>query len=233
MQADPFQSVREFEHELCAYTGAHYAVAVNSCTMALLLACAWFREFRPEHGVDTISLPKLTYVGVPQSVIHAGFGVEWRDEDWQGEYRLDPFPVWDSARRFTVGMFNMKTTFEHDGHVTKKHVHRFESTTRFQCVSFHVSKILGHSQGGAILHNHPEADGWLRRARFDGRTEGVPADQDSFNMLGWHCYMSPDVAAQLRFKLSVLPNHNPDLPRSNYPDLSRFPVFLGKTASAR
>ena len=33
-----FQVVRDFEAALCEYTGAPYAVAVNSCTMALLLA---------------------------------------------------------------------------------------------------------------------------------------------------------------------------------------------------
>lgn len=231
MRADPFQAVRAFEADLVAYTGAPYAVAVNSCTMALLLACAWFREYRPEHGIHTISLPAHTYVGCPQSVIHAGFEVEWREESWSGEYQLEPLPVWDSARRFTKDMFKTKVTIAReddapcDSYV--KHVEHLDGT-RFQCLSFHISKILGHSQGGAILHNHPEADAWLRRARFDGRTEAVPASADQFDMIGWHCYMSVDVAAALRWKLSVLPDHNADLPCSDYPDLSKFPIFSGK-----
>jgi hypothetical protein len=78
-----FSVVKQFEDEVAKYTGAPYCVAVNSCTMALLLACAY-------HKVGEVSLPKLTYNGVPMSVIHAGGRVTFRDEDWQGEYQLSP-----------------------------------------------------------------------------------------------------------------------------------------------
>ena len=217
MQADPFQSVREFERELCEYTGAPYAVAVNSCTMAILLACAWMRTTFA--GPIEVTLPKLTYVGVPYSVLHAGFRVGWRDEDWQGEYEIGRLNIFDAARRFTQGMFDPGAA-RGDSLPTRS---CFEL---LQCVSFHNSKILGHTQGGAILHNVAEADPWLRRARFDGRTEGVLANEDSFTQFpAWHAYMSPDVAAALRWKLSTLPAHNADLPRSDYPDLSKFAIF--------
>ena len=91
---------------------------------------------------------------------------------------------------------------------------------QMQCVSFHVSKILGDSQGGAILHDNEEADEWLRRARFDGRS-----DSDQVQYPSWHAYISPDVAARLLWKLSFLPKHNADLPRSEYPDLSTMEYF--------
>ena len=41
----------------------------------------------------------------------------------------------------------------------------------------------------------------------------------------WHAYLSPDVAARLLWKLSGLPRHNADLPRSDYPDLSTLEAF--------
>jgi dTDP-4-amino-4,6-dideoxygalactose transaminase len=219
MQADPFQANRELERELCAYTGAPFAVTVNSCTMAILLACAWMRKTFA--GPIPVSLPKFTYVGVPYSVMHAGFRVEWRDEDWQGEYEIGRLNIFDAARRFTSGMFDPDAR---QGRSLAR-----GSFELFQCVSHHNTKILGHSQGGTILHNVPEADAWLRRARFDGRTEGVPAAEDTFSQMGWHCYLSPDVAAALRWKLASLPRHNADLPRDNYPDLSLAPIFGGKT----
>lgn len=193
---DAFQVVRDFEHAIARYTGAPYCVAVNSCTMALLLACAW-------HKVAEVCIPRFTYVGVPMSIIHAGGMVSFRDENWEGEYRLEPYPIWDAARRFTSGMY-------HDG--------------AFQCISCHWSKILGLQQGGAILHDSHDADLWLRRARFDGRTEGVQPKEDRF-ILGWHCYLSPEIAAQGLVRLSFLPKHNPDLPWSDYPDLSTVPIF--------
>jgi dTDP-4-amino-4,6-dideoxygalactose transaminase len=227
---DAFDVVRSFEKDLCAYTGAPYAVAVNSCTMALLLACAWWREghsFASE--ASHISLPRLTYVGVPYAIREAGFHVEFRDEDWQGEHQLQPLPVWDAARRFTGDMFNATRLVRRvEGgrpDVLAAYTLR-KAGPRMQCVSFHHTKILGHSQGGAILHNLPEADVWLRRARFDGRTEGVPAAEDEFTQhRAWHAYMSPSTAAALRWRLSALPYANADLPRSPYPDLSLHKAF--------
>lgn len=189
------QITREFEAALCEYTCAPFAVAVNSCTMALLLAVRWCII---NASSQTISIPKRTYVSVPQSIIHAGGVPVFRDEDWIGIYQLKPLPVWDSARWFSSGMY---------------------ARGQHQCVSFHASKILADTQGGSILHDDAEADRWYRRARFDGRTEGVPPSVDKFT-LGYHCYMSPDVAARLMWKLSVLPKHNDPLPNDDYPDLS-------------
>lgn len=205
---NPHKITAEFEAALCEYTGAKYAVAVTSCTMALLLACAWWRE---KHGRTTISIPRRTYVSVPMSILHAGHDLAFRDENWRGAYRLGGTNIWDSARRFHAGMSI--------------------PPSEMQCVSFHASKILALEQGGAILHHDDEADAWLRKARFDGRTQGLDPKADTFTMLGYHCYVSPSVAAQGLMKLSVLPTWNEDLPNSDYPDLSLQPVF--KTRAKR
>ncbi len=164
--------------------------------MALLLACKWCE-------VEEVEIPKLTYVSVPMSILHAGGKVKFRDEDWKGEYQLKPYPIWDAARRFTSGMYS----------------------GGYECLSFHWSKILGIQQGGAILHDDKDADKWFRKARFDGRTEGVPPKEDKFDTLGYHCYMSPEIAAEGLVRLCHLPLHNADLPNSDYPDLSQAPLF--------
>lgn len=192
-----FQVVKDFEKAVCEYTGAPYCVTVTSCTMALLLACKYL-------NVETVEIPKLTYVSVPMSIMHAGGKVKFRDEGWRGAYQLKPYPIWDAARRFTSDMY---------------------VPGRYQCVSFHWSKTLGIQQGGAILHDNPDADAWLRKARFDGRTEGVAPKDDDFTVLGYHCYMSPEVAAEGLVRLSFLPRHNDDLPNSDYPDLSKVALF--------
>ena len=201
-----FQVVRDFEQAICDYTGAPYCVTTNSCTNALLIALAWFRE----QGKQIVSVPRFTYVSVPQSIQIAGHDVEFRDEDWRGEYQLSPLPLWDAARRFTSGMFFRP------GHM--------------QACSFHVSKILGLDQGGCILLDNPEADAWLRKARFDGRTEGVHPRADEFTR-GFHCYLSPTIAAHGLWRLSFLPKHNEDLPNSDYPDLSKVPLFQKSSVS--
>lgn len=201
--SNPHDVTRQFEAALAEYTGAKYAVTTTSCTQAILMALAWYKH-EVVAPFKCLRMPDLSYVGVPASVKSAGFDVAFWNEDWQGEYQICPLPVWDSARRFTSGMY-------HPG--------------QMQCVSFHWSKILGLSQGGAILHDNDDADAWLRRARFDGRTEGVDAKDDQVTYPSWHAYLSPEVAAHGLMKLSLLPKHNADLPRSDYPDLSTLKAF--------
>ena len=193
---NPHQVTKDFEREIAAYCGSRYAVAVTSCTSALLLCCAYLR-------VDEVEIPRYTYVGVAQSILNAGGKVRFRDEAWQGIYQLKPYAIYDAARRTTSGMFIPGT---------------------FMCLSLHISKILGVDQGGVILHDDPVADPILRKMRFDGRTEGVSPREDNFSR-GYHCYISPNVAAQALWKLSALPDHNNDLPNSDYSDLSMAEVF--------
>ena len=96
------------------------------------------------------------------------------------------------------------------------------------CLSMHWGKTLGLSQGGAILTDDEDAVAWLRRARFDGRTEGVHPSRDDF-IMGWHAYLSPEVAAHGLMKLALLPKHNAPLPPDGYPDLSKASVFAKVT----
>ena len=203
---NPYAVVKQFEQAVAEYCGSKYAVATTSCTAALLLACAWHKDRfkRLKTGNPIIILPSKTYVSVPQSVIHAGFQVAFQEKECLGSYQLDPLAVYDCARRFTSGMYVKNT---------------------FQCLSFHWTKILSIGQGGCVLHDNDEADEWLRRARFDGRKEGVSPKDDTFSMIGWHCYMSPRDAAEGLSRLAVLPKHNADLPNSDYPDLSLMSIF--------
>lgn len=201
---DAFKVVRQFEQELRDYTHAPYAVTVNSCTNALFLSLLWASK-QPEYkGVQRVKIPSRTYVSVPMQIKHAGFIPVFENIEWRGGYRLDPFRIWDSARRFTSGMYIPRS---------------------YMCVSFHWSKILGIQQGGAILHDDYLFDGWARRMRFDGRTEGIPPKDDSFSELGYHMYMSPEIAAEGLVRLSHLQLNNSDLPNDDYPDLSKIELF--------
>ena len=140
------------------------------------------------------------------SIIHAGGTVKFRDEDWQedGLYKLDPYPIWDSARYLTNGMYPWKG--------------------QFVCLSLHWGKTLNLGQGGVILHGSKKAQEWFKKARFDGRTPGVHPKDDN-PILGWHCYMSPRDAADALTRLHFLPKHNDPLPPDDYPDLSKMEVF--------
>ena len=194
-----FEVVRQFERRIAEYAGSKYAVAVDSCTNALFLSCMYLKVKGHE-----ITLPKRTYVSVPQSVIHAGGKVKFKDIKWKGTYQLNPFPIVDGAKRFTKGMYEKDT---------------------LHCLSFHMKKILDIGRGGAILTDDEEAVEWLKQARFDGRHE-VPLHHDEFKILGWNMYMTPEQAGRGLWKMMGLPEHNKDQSATPpNPDLSKYTIF--------
>lgn len=196
MTLGAYDAIPKFEKALAEYTGAPYAVTVDSCTNALFLVCKFV-------GVEEVSMPRFTYFSVPMAIIHAGGRVVWDDREWRGSYQLLPYPIHDSARRFRANMYQ----------------------GGFECISFHSSKILGDTQGGAILHSNPRAQEWFEEAQFDGRKRGTTAKTWTPRMIGWHCRMSPDIATRLHQRLAYLPKNNSDLPNDEYADLSTWEIF--------
>lgn len=195
MTSRAFRVVEMFEEAVAEFAGARYGVAVESCTMALQLACAY-------RQVGTVAIPARTYISVPAAIVHAGGRVEFTDQEWTGTYRLDPYDITDSALRFRRGMY--------DGGL--------------YCVSFHARKLLPIGRGGMVLTDNAVAADWLRRARFDGRTGSIPFLADPVAMLGWNAYMTPEQAARGLQLLEAIGDGRPDL-TPEYPDLRALPVF--------
>ncbi len=195
---NPYQVVDDFEKAVAEYAGAKYAVAVESCTSALLLAMKYYR-------VDEVTLPNKTYVGVAHSVLHAGGKCVFSDYEWKGAYQLNPYPIIDSARRFHRDMYVPGTLY---------------------CLSFHWAKHIPIGRGGMILTDNKEAYEWLKRARLDGRKAGVPPKEDTFDVPGYHVYMIPELAARGLMFMSLNKNKDfEDLPEDNYADLSKLNIF--------
>jgi len=190
-------TIAEFENKLSEYTGAPYAIAVDSCTNALLLCCRYF-EVRK---LPEIEIPSRTYPSVPCCIIHAGGRVKFKNSDWSGIYNLSPTSIWDCAKRFTKNMYVSGTT---------------------QCISFHGKKILNIGRGGAILTDNGSLYIWAKQARFDGRHE-VPLNIDDISIIGHNCYMLPEQAARGMMLMDYLNIENKDLP-DTYPDLSKMSV---------
>src|SRR5215472_4407850 len=186
---NPFAIIEQFEKAICDYTGAPYAVAVNSCTNALFLTLQWMPT------IELITIPKKTYVSVPMQIWHATGHVAFEDMEWEGIHPLIGTPILDSARRFTSNMFRPGT---------------------FMCCSFEYTKPLAIGGGGAILHDNQEADEWLRRARCDGRLQGDFTGDAK--MIGWRCRIAPEDAAAGLIRIWKLPRDNPDAPKPDYPD---------------
>lgn len=202
-----YKITEQFEQALCDYTGAKYAIAVDNQSNALFLALM-YENVKDEE----ISIPCRTYPSVPCEIIHAGARIKWlsvEGETIKGAYQLFPTKVWDSALRFTSGMYIPGT---------------------HMCISFTGPyKHLKLSKGGAILTDDEEAYKWFKRARFSGRNE-CPYHEDEFDMLGWNFYMMPELSARgillikQFYNTDGTPKHNEDL-ELPYPDLSKFKVY--------
>lgn len=194
---NPYKIVQMFEEEIAEYTGAPFAVSVDSCTNALFLSCKYL-------NVDEVIIPKKTYLSVPMSVIHAGGTVCFQDIEWEGQYQLKPYPVFDSAKRLTSNMYIPGT---------------------FMCLSFHIKKQLPIGKGGMILTDNYKAVEWFKKSRYEGRGE-VNYKDDDIDMLGWNMYMTPQQAAHGLALMQNYPEHMQDLDENNgYRDLTEFSVF--------
>lgn len=197
MRHNPFKIVDMFEEHMADYTGAPYAVAVDSCTNALFLCCKYF-------NVNEVTIPAKTYLSVPQSVIHAGGKIKFREQDWNGIYQLEPYPIWDAAKRLTSGMY---------------------ISGSFMCLSFHIKKHLKIGKGGMILTDNADAVKWFKQARYEGRNE-VPYKQDDITVMGWNMYMTPVEAAMGLALMQNYPEHMEDQPEpGGYRDLREFSLF--------
>jgi dTDP-4-amino-4,6-dideoxygalactose transaminase len=197
MRHNPFKIVEMFEEHIADYTGAPYAVAIDSCTNALFLCCKYFQ-------VKEVVIPAKTYLSVPQSIIHAGGTAKFRDCDWNGIYQLEPYPIWDSAKRLTSGMYK---------------------SGAFMCLSFHIKKHLKIGKGGMILTDNADAVKWFKQARYEGRNE-VPYKKDDIKVMGWNMYMTPVEAAMGLALMQNYPEHMEDQPEpGGYRDLREFEIF--------
>jgi len=188
-----YEVVWEFERKVAEFVGAKYGVATDSCTSALFLCCKY-------HRVGPVVLPVQTYISVPAAVIHAGGTVIFKEYPWEGSYRLDPYPIWDSALKLERDMYS-------GGLV---------------CLSFQAKKPIPIGRGGMVVTDDLDAVKWLRKARANGRDTTVPYDEDFIDVLGWNMAMIPEQASR---GLQLLERFDGGTKHQFYPDLRRMPVF--------
>mgnify|MGYP003624381832 FL=1 len=197
---NPFEIVAWFEEAIAEYTGAPYAISTTSCTEAIFLCCKYL-------GIEgqKVTIPKRTYLSVPQSILQAGANLEFEDLDWEGIYQLKPLPIYDSAKRLTSGMYKNGS---------------------YMCLSFHHKKHLKIGKGGMILTDDKEAVDRIKKLRYEGRTIGLPYHKDPINEGGWNMYITPEQAARGLVLLSDFPKHTQDqIEDPPYRDLTTFGIF--------
>lgn len=209
MAEGEYKVTEMFEQAVAKYTGSPYAIAVDSCTNALFLCLTYCKVKEYERH---IFIPCQTYMSVPCAIIQAGGIVHFTSDKAKGAYLLEPYPIWDSALRFTHNMF-VKSTL-----------------STFMCLSFTGPyKHLKLGKGGMILTDSKRAYNWFKKARNSGRNE-CSYFEDNFEILGWNMYMLPELAAKglqlIRgfYNPDGSPKDMPDIDVP-YPDLSKFKIY--------
>ena len=170
---DPWDWVTHFENAVARYTGAKHAIACDSNSNAIRLLLHYF-------GIEKeVSVPKNTYVSVPNAILNAGYKLAFNDSKWYNMYRIINTPIIDAAVSFYENMFD-------DLHQV--------SEKDCMVLSFHHRKILKIGKGGMILTNSDVINDWLRSMIYDGRHKYQKYDEDEFECIGWHMYMTPEDA---------------------------------------
>lgn len=194
--------VTHFECTISKYCGSNLALAVDSNTNAIKLLLEYLNVKN-----KTIFIPNNTYVSVPSQIIHSGNTPYFIDYEWEGEYQLFPYPIWDSATRFKKNMHTKMT---------------------YQILSFHHKKILNIGTGGMILTEDRDFINWARPRIYDGRDFTKMYVDDDFQCIGYHMYMTPEQAKRGLeiFHSDRINDYNDDCgSNKTYKDLSKQKIF--------
>jgi dTDP-4-amino-4,6-dideoxygalactose transaminase len=90
-------------------------------------------------------------------------------------------------------------------------------------------KHLSLGRGGIILLDNKKSWEMLKKMSYDGRIPDVPWAEQNIDSMGYHYYMTPEVA---ELGLKKLPQAIKDTPKKwtikDWPDLTKMDFFRGK-----
>ena len=196
-----FEKVFEFEKRIAEFFGAPYAVATDCCTHAVELCLRYKKQ-------QKICSPKHTYLSIPMLAHKLDIKLEWHDFEWTGMYKVN-----DSL---TPRIFDAATLWKKDSYMPYS----------YMCLSFQFRKHLSLGRGGMILLQDKEEAYHLRCMAYDGRAPGIPWKEQNIHMMGYHYYMTPEIAQLGLDKLPDAIKHKPKTwSWKDYPDVSKMEIF--------
>jgi len=195
-----FNTVTQFENQVAQFFGAPYAVAVDACTHGVELCLRYT-------NADSISVPKNTYLSIPFLFRKLDIELEWRNEDWKDYYYV------------TDTVIDAAVLWKRDSYIPGT----------FMSLSFQYQKHLSLGRGGMILTDNEQAATQLKKMSYDGRLPNIPWRDQDIHTIGYHYYMTPEIA---QLGLDKLPAAIEATPRqwtvSDWPDLTQMTIFKQK-----
>jgi dTDP-4-amino-4,6-dideoxygalactose transaminase len=191
------ESVGNFEKAIADFFGAPFAVAVDSCTHGVELALRYT-------NAQEILVPKRTYLSIPFLSNKLDIDLFWKDEDWVDYYYIT-YNVIDAAVLWKPKSYIPNT---------------------FMGISFQYQKHLSLGRGGVLLMDNEEAAKQIKKMSYDGRLPNIPWREQNIDTVGYHYYMTPEVA---QMGLDKLPKAIETTPRqwvvNDWPDLTKMDIF--------
>jgi dTDP-4-amino-4,6-dideoxygalactose transaminase len=193
-----FEYVEKFENEIAKFYGAPYAVATDCCTHAIELCLRY-------GGYDGITIPTHTYISIPFTFEKLNLKWKFEYREWEDFYYLGNTNIIDAA-----------VYWKQNGYI--------ENT--YMCLSFQYKKHLSLGRGGAILLQNKKDYDILKKMSYDGRSPNTPWMDQNIDTIGYHYYMTPEIA---KLGLDKLPKSVDSIPKywnySHYPNLKTIKVF--------
>ncbi len=191
------ESVGNFERAIADFFGSPFAVAVDSCTHGVELALRY-------NNVQTINVPKRTYLSIPFLSYKMDLDLEWRDEDWVDYYYI------------TENVIDAAVLWKPKSYIPNT----------FMGISFQYQKHLSLGRGGVLLMDNEDAAKQIKKMSYDGRLPNIPWREQNIDTVGYHYYMTPEVA---QMGLDKLPKAIETTPRqwvvTDWPDLTKMDIF--------
>jgi len=191
-----FDNVLEFESKIAEFFGSQYAVATDCCTHAIEL-CLRYKKY------DNISVPEYTYISIPFTAMKLNLQWTWKNENWKDYYYIGNTNIIDAA-----------VLWKKDSYITNT----------FMCLSFQHKKHLSLGRGGAILLQNKEDYDILKKMSYDGRTSTKPWTEQDIDTIGYHYYMTPEIAMLGMEKLEKVKNETSK--KWSYLDYPHLPSML-------
>jgi len=192
-----FNTVTEFENKIAEFFGAPFAIAIDSCTHGIELALRYT-------SVDSISVPKHTYLSIPFLANKLKIKLNWKDEEWKDYYYI------------TENIIDAAVLWKPNSYIPGT----------FMGISFQYQKHLSLGRGGVLLLDDSLAATQIKKMSYDGRIPNVPWREQNIDTAGYHYYMTPETAQLGLDKLSVAVNTPPrQWNVKDWPDLTQMEIF--------
>lgn len=193
-----FKIISDFEKEIATFYGAPYAIATDSCTHGIELCLRY-------NNIQESDCPTRTYISIPFTFEKLNIKWKFKELLWEDYYYLGNTNIIDAA-----------VHWKKDGYISNT----------FMCLSFQYKKHLSLGRAGAILVDTKEAYTDLKKMSYDGRNFDQPWAEQNISSLGYHYYMTPEIA---QLGLDKLENAIQTQPRkwdyNDYPYLPNMKVF--------